>query len=60
MLDFLMASAFVPLDRHMTGEILFEKIISFFRENQLGLERINMLVTDGAPAIVGQDTGTVR
>ena len=44
----------------MTGEILFAKVISFFRENQLGLERINMLVTDGAPAIVGQDTGTVR
>ena len=41
----------------MTGEILFEKIISFFRENQLGLERINMLVTEGALAMSGSTRG---
>ena len=47
----------MPLDRHMTGEIRFEKIISFFRENQLGLERINMLVTEGALAMSGSTRG---
>ena len=41
----------------MTGEILFEKVISFFRENHLGLEHINMLVTDGAPAMSGRTRG---
>ena len=47
----------IPLDGHTTGEILFEKVISFFRENQLELSRINMLVTDGAPAMSGRTRG---
>ena len=41
----------------MTGEILFAKVISFFRENLLRLERINMLVTDSAPAMSGRTRG---
>ncbi|KAK0135642.1 SCAN domain-containing protein 3 [Merluccius polli] len=47
----------IPLDGHTTGEILFEKVISFFRENQLELDRINMPVTDGAPAMSGRTRG---
>jgi hypothetical protein len=47
----------IPLDGHTTAEIHFEKVISFFRENQFELYRINMLVTDGAPAMSGRTRG---
>ncbi|KAJ4937424.1 hypothetical protein JOQ06_001983, partial [Pogonophryne albipinna] len=38
----------IPLDGHTTGEVMFHKVVSFFKEHKLGLDRINMLVTDGA------------
>lgn len=47
----------IPLEGHTTGEILFTKIASFFEENNLDLARVNMLVTDGAPSMVGRDQG---
>lgn len=47
----------IPLEGHTTGEIIFNKIVSFFEEKQLDLERINMLVTDGAPAMAGRTRG---
>ncbi|KAJ4934895.1 hypothetical protein JOQ06_007676, partial [Pogonophryne albipinna] len=47
----------IPLDGHTTGEVMFHKVVSFFKEHKLGLDRINMLVTDGAPAMSG---GTQR
>ena len=47
----------IPMEGHTTGEILFTKIASFFEENNLDLARVNMLVTDGAPSMVGRDQG---
>lgn len=47
----------IPMEGHTTGEILFTKIASFFEENNLDLERINMLVTDGAPSMAGREQG---
>uniref|UniRef100_A0A8C5ET12 HAT C-terminal dimerisation domain-containing protein n=1 Tax=Gouania willdenowi TaxID=441366 RepID=A0A8C5ET12_GOUWI len=47
----------IPLEGQTTGEILFAKISAFFEENNLDLARINMLVTDGAPSMVGRDQG---
>ncbi|XP_054592747.2 SCAN domain-containing protein 3-like [Nothobranchius furzeri] len=47
----------IPLEGHTTGEILFQKIVDFFRENGLDLECINLLVTDGAPSMAGKIKG---
>lgn len=47
----------IPLEGHTTGEILFKNIISFLEMNNLDLRRINMLVTDGAPAMAGRAKG---
>jgi len=47
----------IPLDGHTTGEVMFHKVVSFFKEHKLGLDRINMLVTDGAPAMSGRTQG---
>ena len=47
----------IPMEGHTTGEILFTKVASFFEENNLDLVRVNMLVTDGAPSMVGRDQG---
>lgn len=57
MLGLLIANAFrrIYLDlEHMIGEIIFNKFVSFFEENKLDLEHINMLVTDDAPTVVGR------
>lgn len=45
----------IPLEGKTTGEILFTKIAFF--ENNLNLVRVNMLVTDGAPSMIGRDQG---
>ncbi|KAG2458102.1 ZBED5 protein, partial [Polypterus senegalus] len=47
----------IPLEGNTTGEILFQKIVDFFQENRLDLERINLLVTDGAPSMTGKIKG---
>lgn len=47
----------LPLDGHTTGEILFEKISSFFEDNDLDMKRVCMLVTDGAPSMAGKVSG---
>lgn len=47
----------LPLDGHTTGEILFEKISSFFEDNDLDMKRVCMLVTDGAPSMAGKFSG---
>lgn len=41
----------IPLEGQTTGEVVFNKIVAFFKHNKLNLERVNMLVTDGAPSI---------
>ncbi|XP_051783182.1 SCAN domain-containing protein 3-like [Erpetoichthys calabaricus] len=47
----------IPLEGNTTGEILFQEIVDFFQENRLDLERINLLVTDGAPSMAGKIKG---
>lgn len=34
----------IPQERHLTGEVIFNKIVSFFEENKLDLECVNILV----------------
>ena len=47
----------IPMEGQTTGEILFTKIASFFKVNNLDLARVNMLVTDGAPSMAGREQG---
>lgn len=47
----------IPMEGRTTGEILFNKITTFFTENNLDLARINMLLTDGAPSMAGREQG---
>ena len=49
----------LPLDGHTTGEVVFEKISAFFKDNGLDMERVCMLVTDGAPSMTGKISGLV-
>ena len=39
----------IPMEGHTTSEIIFTKIASFLKENNMDLACINILVTDGAP-----------
>ena len=41
----------IPMDGHTTIEILLEKVITFFRENQLEMDCVNMLVMNSVPAM---------
>lgn len=47
------------MDGQTTSEILFTRIAGFFEEHNLDLARIKLLVTDGAPSMVGRDHGKV-
>jgi len=49
----------IPLEGHTTGEILFSKLEELFRLHSLSFERVNLIVTDGAPAMVGKHRGLV-
>uniref|UniRef100_A0A3Q3NFP3 HAT C-terminal dimerisation domain-containing protein n=1 Tax=Labrus bergylta TaxID=56723 RepID=A0A3Q3NFP3_9LABR len=47
----------LPLQGHTTGEIVFGKISAFLKNNGLDMERVCMLVTDGAPSMAGKVNG---
>lgn len=49
--------ALIPLEGRTTGEIIFDKIVTFFKDNGLDLQRVNLLVTDGAPSMAGKSKG---
>lgn len=49
--------ALIPLEGQTTGEIVFQKIVAFFKDNGLNLDHVNMLVTDGAPSMAGRVKG---
>lgn len=38
-------------------KFIFDKIVSFFKDNGLDLQRVNLLVTDGAPSMTGKSKG---
>lgn len=46
-LSCILSHGLIALEGHKTGEIIFNTILSFFEEDKLDLERINMLVMDG-------------
>ncbi|KAK0137495.1 SCAN domain-containing protein 3 [Merluccius polli] len=51
--------ALIPLEGHTTGDILFTELSKVFERLSLSFEKCNLLVTDGAPAIVGRHRGLV-
>lgn len=49
----------LPLEGNTTGDILFTKLEELFRQHSLSLDKINFIVTDGAPSMVGKRRGLV-
>lgn len=49
----------IPLEGHTTGDITFTKLEELFRLHSLSFEKVNLIVTDGAPAMVGKHRGLV-
>lgn len=49
----------VPLEGRTTGEVIFQKIVSFFHERDLELAKVCLLVTDGAPSMMGRVQGLI-
>uniref|UniRef100_A0A671WXQ4 DUF4371 domain-containing protein n=1 Tax=Sparus aurata TaxID=8175 RepID=A0A671WXQ4_SPAAU len=47
----------IPMEGHTTGEAIFQKIDAFFDERELDLQKVCLLVTDGAPAMIGRLQG---
>lgn len=48
----------LPLEGHTTGEVMFQKIVTFLTwELELDLQKVCLLVTDGAPAMSGRWLG---
>ena len=44
----------IPLEGHTTGEVMFQKMVAFFNERELDLQKVCLLVTNGAPAMIGR------
>lgn len=44
----------LPLQGHITGEIIFKRISAFFTDNGLDMKGVVLLVTDGAPSMAGK------
>ncbi|KAJ4928903.1 hypothetical protein JOQ06_004525 [Pogonophryne albipinna] len=51
--------ALIPLEGNTTGEIIFEKVEELFKKHGLLLQKVNLIVTDGAPAMAGKNRGMV-
>ena len=49
----------VPLEGRTTGEVIFQKIVTFFNEHELDLQKVCLLVTDGALAMTSRVKGLV-
>uniref|UniRef100_A0A3B3Q8E9 HAT C-terminal dimerisation domain-containing protein n=1 Tax=Paramormyrops kingsleyae TaxID=1676925 RepID=A0A3B3Q8E9_9TELE len=49
----------IPLEGHTTGEAIYAKLEELFKLHSLSFERVNLIVTDGAPAMVGKHRGLV-
>ena len=47
------------LEGHTTAEVIFQKIVVFFNKRELDLQKVCLLVTDGAPAMIGRVQGLV-
>ena len=51
--------ALIPLEGQTTADIIFTKLSERFERLSLSFEKVNLLVTDGAPAMVGKHRGLV-
>ncbi|XP_054863295.1 zinc finger BED domain-containing protein 5-like [Amphiprion ocellaris] len=51
--------ALLPLEDNTTADIIFGKLEDFFKSHGLSLDKINLTVTDGAPAMIGKNKGLV-
>ncbi|KAM3836178.1 SCAN domain-containing protein 3-like [Diretmus argenteus] len=51
--------ALIALEGNTTADIIFGKLEELFQKHGLSLEKVNLIVTDGAPAMVGKNTGLV-
>nr|XP_023701213.1 SCAN domain-containing protein 3-like [Paramormyrops kingsleyae] len=51
--------ALLPLEDNTTADIIFGKLEDFFKSHGLPLDKINLTVTDGAPAMIGKNKGLV-
>ncbi|XP_034150622.1 zinc finger BED domain-containing protein 5-like [Esox lucius] len=49
----------IPLEGNTTGDIIFTELSKVFERHSLSFEKVNLLVTDGAPAMVGKHRGLV-
>ncbi|KAL0153882.1 hypothetical protein M9458_050803 [Cirrhinus mrigala] len=47
----------LPLEDNTTADIIFGKLEDFFKSHGLPLDKINLTVTDGAPAMIGKNKG---
>jgi len=51
--------ALLPLEDNSTADIIFGKLEDFFKSHGLSLDKINLTVTDGAPAMIVINKGLV-
>ena len=51
--------ALIPLEGHTTADVIFTKLDELFRLHSLSFDKVNLVVTDGAPAMVGRHRGLV-
>ena len=51
--------ALIPLEGNTTGDVMFAKVEELIKQHALPFEKINLIVTDGAPAMVGCHRGLV-
>lgn len=47
----------IPLEGIATGAIIFGKLEEAFQRHELSFEKVSLVATDGAPAIVGRNRG---
>lgn len=47
----------IPLETYPTGRSIFVKVKGFLEKKMgLGLQKVNLLVTDGGPSVTGKET----
>ena len=51
--------ALIPLEGLTTGAIIFGTLEELFQKHGLSFEKVNLAVTDGAPAMIGRNRGLV-
>ena len=51
--------ALIPLEGLTTGAIIFGKLEELFQKHGLSFEKVNLVVTDVAPAMIGRNRGLV-